>query len=56
MMAVFIEPHEKREAIDAYRDRLTPAQIETIEDAPDGARVAISFGGDVARVTVIPPG
>lgn len=57
-MAVFIEPHERREAIDAYRDKLTPVQVEQIEDAPDGALIRLSFGVGApgTSVTIIEEG
>lgn len=55
--AVFIEPHERFEAVEAYRDRLTPAQIDEVTDAPEGALVQLIFGGiDGARITIIEEG
>ncbi len=58
MAAVFIEPHERFEAIEAYRDRLTPEQIEEVMAAPDGALVQLSFGLGIegSRVIVIEEG
>ena len=58
MAAVFIEPHERREAIEAYRDRLTPAQIDEIDDAPEGAIVQLNFGLGIegTRLIVIEEG
>ena len=41
---IFIEPHERGEAIEAYGDRLTQEQIDEIEDAPEGALVQLNFG------------
>lgn len=41
---IFIQPHERFEAIEAYRDRLTQEQIDEIEDAPEGALVQLNFG------------
>lgn len=38
---VFIAPHERFEAIDAYRDWLTPEQIDEITDASDDAIVQL---------------
>lgn len=52
MAAVFIEPHERFEALAVYRDRLTPEQIEQIEDAPDGALIRLSFGIGAAGATL----
>lgn len=55
---IFIEPHERGEAIAAYRDRLTLEQIDEIRDAPDGAIVQLNFGITVpgAKVIVIEEG
>lgn len=44
MITVFIEPHERWDAIDAYRDRLTQSQIDEINDAPDDARIKLEIG------------
>ena len=44
MASVFIEPHERFEALEAYRDRLTAQQIEQIEGAPEGALINLRFG------------
>ena len=41
---IFIEPHERYEAIEAYRDRLTQEQIYEIQDAPENALVQLSIG------------
>lgn len=58
MAAVFIEPHERFEALEAYRDRLTPEQIDEIGDAPDGAIIQLRFGVGMAgtQVTIIEEG
>lgn len=58
MTAVFIEPHERGEAIEAYASRLTFEQIDQIQDAPDGALVRLDFGigGPGATVTIIEEG
>jgi hypothetical protein len=55
---IFIEPHERFEAIEAYRDRLTQEQIDEIEEAPEGALVQLNFGITVpgAKVIVIEEG
>lgn len=50
--AVFIEPHERSEAIQAYKDRLTSDQIERIEDAPEGALIRLIFGVGVTGTTM----
>lgn len=55
---VFIEPHERFEAVEAYRQRLTSEQIDEITEAPDGALIQLNFGIDVegTRVTIIEEG
>ena len=55
---VFIEPHERFEAVDAYKDRLTPEQIEEVTDAPEGALVQLNFGVGIegTRVVIIEEG
>lgn len=55
---IFIQPHERGEAIEAYRDRLTQEQIDEIRDAPDEALVQLNFGITVpgAKVIVIEEG
>lgn len=50
---VFIEPHERFEAVEAYRQRLTPAQIEEVTDAPEGALVQLNFGVGIEGTRVI---
>jgi hypothetical protein len=56
--SVFIEPHERFEAVEAYKDRLTPEQIEEVTEAPDGAIVQLRFGTDMAgtQITIIEEG
>lgn len=44
MGAVFLEQHERFDAVETYKDRLTPEQIDTILDAPDSALIQIRFG------------
>jgi hypothetical protein len=58
MATVFIEPHERYEAVEAYRDRLSPEQIDEIADAPDGAIVQLRFGVGATgtQVTIIEEG
>ena len=54
MIAVFIEPHERFEAIEAYKDRLTTEQIDEVTEAPDGAIVQLKFGvGDTGTQVVV---
>lgn len=50
---VYVLPHERREAIEAYRERLTQAHADEIEDAPDGALIQLTIIGPGALVTVI---
>ena len=52
-ISVFIEPHERFEAIEAYRDRLTPEQIEEIEDAPEGALIQMIYSGNMSGGKII---
>jgi hypothetical protein len=58
MAAVFIESHERYEAVEAYRDRLSAEQIDKISDAPDGAIIHLQFGIGAAgtQVTIIEEG
>ena len=51
---IYIEPHERHEALDAYRDRLTQDQIDEIADADDGARIKLEISGGETTVTVMP--
>lgn len=55
MMSIFIEPHERHEALDAYKDRLTLAQIEEIDEAPESAiiRLTVGVGQPDTTVTII---
>lgn len=50
---VFIEPHERFEAVEAYRQRLTKAQIDEVRDAPEGAIVQLNFGVGIEGTRVI---
>ena len=60
MIAIWIEPHERREAIEAYAARLAPAMVEQIEDAPETALIQLFFNicGDptMNSVQIIPEG
>ncbi len=53
---VFIEPHERYEALEAYKDRLTEGQIDQINEAPEGAIIQLKFDGTGTRVIVIEEG
>lgn len=55
---IFIMPHERHEAIEAYSDRLTQAQIDQIEDAPDEALISLKFniGAPGWEVTIVEEG
>lgn len=56
MLAVIeIAPHERFEAIEAYRSRLTDEQVAEIEDAPEDRWVTLHMGGGPTRVTVVEP-
>jgi len=58
LMSVFIEPHERGEAIEAYADKLTPEQIAEIEEAPETAlvRLSLDYSARTAKVLIIPEG
>lgn len=58
IMDIFIQPHERFEALDAYKDRLNPAQIDEIENAPESAivRLSIGIGQPGAKVVIIEEG
>ena len=51
-MAVYIEPHERYEAMDVYKDRLSADQLDQIQEASDTAIVKITWGGDDDRTVV----
>lgn len=60
-ISVFVEPHERVDAIDAYGKRLTGDQIEEIQFAPESALIHLSFylddkGRDFAIVEIIEEG
>lgn len=44
MATVFIEQHERFDAVEAYCDRLTPEQIDTILRADCSAIIRLDFG------------
>lgn len=60
MIAIWIEPHERQEAIDAYRQRLSDKQIEQIEEAPESALIQLQMNicGDpnISSVLVVEEG
>jgi hypothetical protein len=53
MAVVFIEQHERFDAIEAYCDRLTPEQIAVIYDAPDSAIIELRFGVGAAGTQLL---
>lgn len=53
---VFIEPHERHEAIEAYRQWLTPEQGDEISEAPESALIVIERRDGKTDVTVIEEG
>lgn len=53
---VVIEPHERREAIEAYRQWLSPEQDKEIEDAPDGALVFIERVNGSTTIRIVEEG
>jgi hypothetical protein len=50
---VYIEPHERLEAIQAYGDRLSDVQKEQIENAPDDAHIRLQLWPGKANVIVV---
>jgi len=56
IISIFIEPHERYDAIEAYRNRLSTAQIEEIEDAPDEALIRLKIDSLGTHVQVIEEG
>ena len=53
LIEIFIEPHERQDALESYRDRLTQEQIEEIKDAPDDMRIKLVIETDRKRVHVV---
>ena len=51
--SVFIEPHERFEALEVYRDRLTPSQVDEIEEAPESAIIRLILVTDQTTVVQI---
>jgi hypothetical protein len=44
-IVVMVAPHERNEAIDAWRDKLTPEQIEDLMEAPETEWVTLEKTG-----------
>lgn len=56
-IGIWIEPHEREEAIHAYRDWLNDEQVEAIRNAPDGALISVVRCLDGAtEITVVEEG
>ena len=53
---VFIEPHERFKAMEAYRQWLTVRQQAEIEDAPDSAIICLCRANGVTEVQIIEEG
>jgi hypothetical protein len=55
---IFIQPHERGEAIEAYGDKLSAEQIDEIRDAPETALVQLNFGitAPGAKIIIIEEG
>lgn len=53
---VWIEPHERYEAIEAYRERLSPEQISEIEDAPETALIQLRLNGAETNLMIVEEG
>lgn len=56
--SIFIMPHERHDAVEAYQNRLTPEQIEEINDAPEEAIINLQFGINApeTKITIIEEG
>ena len=52
-MQIFIAPHERYDAIDAYHDWLTDEQIEHIKNAPDDAGIHLVREDGQTKVWVV---
>lgn len=53
MFKVYIAPHERHEALEAYENRLTEAQVETIEDAPEEAGIWLYVSREKVEVGIV---
>jgi hypothetical protein len=42
-IVVFIAPHERYEALEAFADKLTQEQKDRLLDAPEGETVCLEF-------------
>lgn len=56
--AIFIEPHERHDALEAYTDCLTAAQVEEIEEAPESAliKLDVDLSARTCSLLIIPEG
>lgn len=52
-MVIFIQPHERHEALEAYRQWLSPEQEDVIRKAPDNALIRLARTGGKTGVCVI---
>jgi hypothetical protein len=53
---IFIEPHERSDAVGAYEDRLNKDQIDEIFDAPESALVRLDIRDGKTEVMIIEEG
>jgi hypothetical protein len=53
---IFIEPHERYEALEAYKDWLSADQVAEIEDAPEGAMFSLVRDAEGTKLSVIEEG
>lgn len=49
---IYIEPHERYEALEAYADWLSATQVDEIKDAPESALIRIRRGVGQPMTTV----
>lgn len=53
---IYIEPHERYEALEAYEKWLSPKQIQEIKDADETAIIQIRIMAERTTVLIIPEG
>jgi hypothetical protein len=49
---IFIAPHERYEALEAYKDRLTKTQIDAIKEADEEASIEIEYEDSITQVII----
>lgn len=54
--SIWIEPHERHEAIEAYRARLSDAQVTMIEEAPETALIKLRVRDGETSLMIVEEG